>query len=134
MRENKGPSINLKNINFINSVEKYEKSRVNKSPRIFDVKSKSIKMFDNAYINKRIYMMENKMLESFKKLKGIPAEDRKVIEKEFGRELKSLKLNLTELKLSRNKLYMENNAIYYKIESINNELQVNLALTIERRG
>ena len=134
MREKKGPSINLKNINFINNVEKYEKSKANKSSRIFDTKRKSMEMFDNGYTNKHVYMMEDKMLESFKKIEGIPAEDRKVIEKEFERELKSLKLNLTKFKQSRDKLYMESNAMYYRIENLNNELQVYSRIIIEKRS
>eukprot|EP00826_Nyctotherus_ovalis_P066716 TRINITY_DN9891_c0_g2_i2.p1 TRINITY_DN9891_c0_g2~~TRINITY_DN9891_c0_g2_i2.p1 ORF type:complete len:234 (-),score=31.98 TRINITY_DN9891_c0_g2_i2:506-1207(-) len=136
MRENKGPSINLKNINFINKVEKYEKSKASKSSSMLSSRvsqGSGLKFLENDYINKRIYMMKNKLLESFKKIEGIPAEDRKTIESEFTKELKGLKLNLASLKQSRNQLYMRSNAIYYQIEEISNELQVLAVFTVERR-
>eukprot|EP01022_Parablepharisma_sp_SALTPOND_P018400 TRINITY_DN3003_c2_g1_i1.p15 TRINITY_DN3003_c2_g1~~TRINITY_DN3003_c2_g1_i1.p15 ORF type:complete len:201 (+),score=32.24 TRINITY_DN3003_c2_g1_i1:4575-5177(+) len=132
MHEDKGPSINLKNINYINKVEAYEKNRHHKNifsqpePRTKTTVSMmdSEAIFEKDYFDKHVYMMKEKMVEMFKNSEQIPVEDKRTIEKEFHRELKELKFSLLEIKETKRRLFAENNEIHFQIEKINEEIMV----------
>eukprot|EP00826_Nyctotherus_ovalis_P005234 TRINITY_DN11173_c0_g1_i4.p2 TRINITY_DN11173_c0_g1~~TRINITY_DN11173_c0_g1_i4.p2 ORF type:complete len:132 (+),score=57.02 TRINITY_DN11173_c0_g1_i4:369-764(+) len=129
MRESKGPSINLKNINFINKVEDYERRRFRRDLHIaskIDELTKH-KLATNDYINKHSYMMHGNMMKSFEKAQ-IPSEDKRTVELAFNDELRSLKCELKELKEARKSLFAESNKIYFEIERINDELQVSFVV------
>ena len=127
MRESKGPSINLKNINFINRVEDYERKRIKKpSPTkpINEINQlKKNNLVTNDYINKHSYMIHGNLMRSFEKAE-IPHEDQRTIEDAFNKELIELKCELKELRRTRKNLFADNNKIYFEIEKINDEVQV----------
>ncbi len=140
MHEDKGPSVNLKNINFINKVEEYqEKARRRLLSQTQHVDSeasfrqqartvapnKSDKpIFEEDYFIKHVYMLKERMLEMFRSTEDkIPTNDKRIIEKEFHRELKELKRSLKEIKATRKTLFAENNEKYLQIDRINEELQ-----------
>jgi hypothetical protein len=146
MHEDSGPTINLKNINYINQVEKYTNA-CNKDVRIGKLDSANEKntkkdkklsttnsqekqykegnpASEKAYFEKHVYMMRDKMVEMFKNCERIPAKDKRAIEKEFRNEMKELKKSLGDIKSIRKKLFADNNEKYITIEKINEEIRV----------
>jgi hypothetical protein len=87
-------------------------------------------IFEREYFKKHVYMMRDKMLDMFKRSESIPGQDKKTIEKEFQRELKSLKLSLKTIKDARRQAFAESNKKYQRIEHINEELQVHSNSTV----
>ncbi len=135
MHEDKGPSINLKNINYINKVEYYnqkpgtswsQRSMIQDTKPHFSARgmdeTKSI--FEQDYFTNHIYMLRDKLLEMFKNSETIPAEDKKTIEKEFHKELKELKKSLHEIKEVCQKLLAENHERHLEIDAISEEILV----------
>jgi len=141
MREEQGPSINLKNINYINIAEKKpslgsKKLSVNQqiSTNLTPLKTVTISqiakileedkpIFEKEYFEKHVYMMKEKMLEMFKNSGDIPLDDKKTIEGEFTTEFKELKKMLKEIKKMRSQLFADNNELHNRIERINDEIQ-----------
>lgn len=134
MNVNNSPSINLKNINYINCVENYERSKTMKSlslshdikasNKLFNRMAKNTSKLNEDYFEKYTYLMEEGIIESFRSDRKIPSEDKRVIENIFNKELKLQKNGLNELKETMKRLYAENNQIYYKIERINDNILV----------
>jgi len=130
MKDEKEPTINMKNINFINTVERYkrkEKKSFNflppssvKSNEEFSITGEAAK----EYYEKHQYMMKDRMCELFIKNENIPLDDKKQIEYWFNQEYKELNDSLKEIKEIMCKLYAESNDLYNKIEKITDEIQV----------
>lgn len=145
MHEESGPSINLKNINFINKVEYYIKrpgqstassqkpstaestirqERDGTSRR--DGTDDATQMYEKGYFAEHAHMMRDKLLDMFRNSEQIPTKDKRTIEKEFHRELKELKKALREIKATRKTLFAENNEKHLEIERLCEEILVRL--------
>jgi len=131
MKEERGPNINIKNINFINKVENYIRpntvqEKFGMSPirngQIFSEESKNI--FEQDYFKKHIYMLKDKLLEMFKNSDKIPMKDKRLMEKEFHLEIQHLKNTLKELKVTRKSLITENNERHLEIDRLNEDITV----------
>ena len=125
MHERKGPSVNLKNINFINKVEDYERGRAvtGKYKSVIGIEFGKDNTTDKNYYDKHAYMMKEKILSSFKTA-NIPFQDKRTIEIAFNNELKDLKHALEDIKTTRKDLFGSSNEIYYQIDRINANIGV----------
>eukprot|EP00826_Nyctotherus_ovalis_P042181 TRINITY_DN4311_c0_g4_i1.p1 TRINITY_DN4311_c0_g4~~TRINITY_DN4311_c0_g4_i1.p1 ORF type:complete len:230 (+),score=35.79 TRINITY_DN4311_c0_g4_i1:558-1247(+) len=129
MKDDKEPTINLKNINYINTVERYQR----KAKGSFDflaptsVRSGGFFITGDAakeYYEKHQYMMRDRMCELFIKNESIPLDDKKQIEFWFNQEYKELNASLKEIKETMRKRYAESNDLYNEIERLVDEIQV----------
>ena len=131
MNENKGPSINLKNINFINKVEDFDARRkqialdyIAKDSKVKKNKNIEVNTVAKNWTDKHLYMLGGRIIENFRNAEGVPLKDKRIIEKEFNTELKNLKLRLDEVKETRKRLFAANNEIYFRIETTRREIEV----------
>lgn len=129
MKDDKEPTINLRNINYINTVERYQR----KAKGSFDflaptsVRSSGLSITGDAakdYYEKHQYMMRDRMCELFIKNESIPLDDKKQIEFWFNQEYKELNASLKEIKETMRKHYAESNDLYNEIERLVDEIQV----------
>lgn len=149
MKEEKGPTINLKNINYINIVGRApsgKRLRLASSQTSLNVSSQGTMpqfkekllgavlsarnareeekpIFEREYFEKHVYMMRERMLEMFKNSDNIPLKDKKTMESEFHSEYKELRAVLREIKLTRSRLFADNNELHNRIERINDDMQ-----------
>ncbi len=79
---------------------------------------------EKEFVEKKVYMMKEKMLEMFMNNSTIPTKEKRTIELEFHKELKKHKAAFEEIKDARKKLFVENNEMYRQIEKINEQIQV----------
>ena len=143
MKDDRDPTVNLKNINFINVAERY-KRKVRSGTILF--KASVPKLVENdgkvgnsqeeaakEYYKTHMYMMHERMCELITKNANMTVKDKKIIEDSFNIEYKELNKSLKEIKQAINDLYAENNGLYNNIEKITEEMKAFVTLIIERK-
>ena len=152
MKEDKEPTINLKNINYINMVEHYQRPgrKLTKVKEPFaksvstSIQRKPTTLLGNIensnstmkdYFKDHLYMMRGKILDNFKKNMDMPFKEKKLIEQLFSKEYKELNTAAKEIKIGIGNLFAESNELHSKMEQINESSQVIYShYLIERRN
>ena len=133
--DDKNSLVNLKNINFINIVDRYKRDnkkhyQIDKSTVLIDnLNSQELNegnILSKEYFGNYVYMLKERMIGMLKDTKDIPMHDKILIETELNNEYKERKSIHKDAKNAIANLLSNNIILYKKIENINGEIQVTL--------